>query len=69
MKGEHVSQVTGPLDLTGRRLGDSLEHKRSVGLSGEGVCHWCWCNQWSWIVTFSSSEGNYGAFAISGLEL
>lgn len=56
-KGEHVSQVTGPLGLTGHRLGDSLEPKRSVGLSGEGICHWCWCNQWSWIVTFSSSQG------------
>ena len=27
-KGEHVNQVTGPLDLTGRRLADSLERKR-----------------------------------------
>jgi len=27
-KGEHVNRVTGPLDLTGRRLADSLEHKR-----------------------------------------
>lgn len=26
-KGGHVSQVTGPFDLTGHRLSDSSEHK------------------------------------------